>query len=131
LAWGAANNRQEGYASFFETETPSMLRSQTITEQSPVLNLPPIHPGEILRDELDALGMSANALARALDVPPNRITEILKGTRAISADTALRLARYFDSSARFWMNLQLSYDLALAERDRSELIAQQVRPRAA
>jgi antitoxin HigA-1 len=108
-----------------------MLRSQTITGQSPVLNLTPIHPGEILRDELDALGMSANALARALDVPPNRITEILKGTRAISADTALRLARYFDSSARFWMNLQLSYDLALAERDRSELIAQQVRPRAA
>jgi addiction module HigA family antidote len=110
-------------------EMLSMSKSLTTIEHAPILNLPPIHPGEILRDELDELGLSANALARALDVPPNRITEVLNGTRAISADTALRLARYFGSSARFWMNLQLSFDLAVAEQERGDMIARQVRPR--
>ena len=111
-----------------------MSKSPTTIEHAPILNLPPIHPGEILRDELDELdelGLSANALARALDVPPNRITEVLNGTRAVSADTALRLARYFGSSARFWMNLQLSFDLAVAEQEHGDMIARQVRPRAA
>ena len=108
-----------------------MSRLPTTIDPLPALNLPPIHPGEVLRDELEALGLSANAIARALDVPPNRITEILNGTRAVSADTALRLARYFRMSARFWMNLQLSYDLAVVERERGEMIAERVRPRAA
>ena len=108
-----------------------MSKSQTAIERAPVLDLPPIHPAEVLRDELDELGLSANALARALDVPPNRITEVLNGTRAITADTALRLARYFGSSARFWMNLQLSFDLAVAEHERGDVIARQVRPHAA
>lgn len=117
-----------------------MSRSPTTTETHPAkptgadlppLALPPIHPGEILRDELDALDLSANALARALDVPTNRVTEILNGARGISADTALRLACYFGTSARFWMNLQASYDLAVTEQDRGEAIAARVRPHAA
>jgi addiction module HigA family antidote len=108
-----------------------MSRSPTITEERAVLNLPPTHPGEILAEELAALGVSANALARALDVPPNRVTEILNGRRAVTADTALRLARYFATSAKFWMNLQQSYELAVAERDHGAAIARTVRPRPA
>jgi addiction module HigA family antidote len=108
-----------------------MPRLQTTTEPMPPLRLPPIHPGEILRDELEELGLSANTMARALDVPPICIAEILNGSRAITADTALRLARWFGTSARFWMNLQSSYDLALAELDRGESITKRVRPRAA
>lgn len=74
----------------------------------------PIHPGETLRDELIHIGMSASDLARILKVPPNRITEICAGKRAITADTALRLARYFGTSDRFWMNLQNIYELKIA-----------------
>ncbi|MGH9610734.1 MAG: HigA family addiction module antitoxin [Bryobacteraceae bacterium] len=70
-----------------------------------------VHPGEILRDELEERGLSANALARALRVPVNRVTEILNGKRAITADTAHRLARYFGTSAQMWMNLQMDYEL--------------------
>lgn len=78
----------------------------------------PVHPGEILKDELDYLGMSARAFAEALDVPPNRITRVLNGQRAVTADTALRLARYFaGTSAKFWLSLQTRYDLGVAERD--------------
>ncbi len=108
-----------------------MSRLPTTTEPIPPLKLPPIHPGEILRDEIEELRLSADAMAQALDVPPNRITEILNGSRAVSADMALRLARWFGTSARFWMNLQLSYDLAVAERERGDSIAERVRPRAA
>jgi len=108
------------------------LKSSTTTERKrPVMKLPPIHPGEILAEDLAELGLSANAFARALDVPPNRVTQILRGERAITADTALRLARYFGTSAKFWLNLQLSYDLAVAERDAGKAIAKAVRPRAA
>jgi addiction module HigA family antidote len=96
-----------------------------------LLKLPPIHPGEILADEMAELGLSANALARSLDVPANRISEIVGGRRAVSADTALRLAHYFGTTARFWLNLQLSHDLAVTERERGEAIAKAVRPRAA
>lgn len=74
----------------------------------------PIHPGEILADELDGLGLSAAGLARLIDVPPNRISQILVGRRNITADTALRLARYFGTSADLWMNLQKAYDLDVA-----------------
>jgi antitoxin HigA-1 len=86
----------------------------------------PIHPGRILRRELAARGMSANRLALALRVPSGRITSILNGKRAISADTALRLARHLGTSARFWMNLQTRYDLAVAERDHGARIATEV-----
>lgn len=71
----------------------------------------PIHPGEILADELAACGLSAAALARDINVPANRVSQILGGKRNITADTALRLARYFGTSAELWMNLQKSYEL--------------------
>jgi addiction module HigA family antidote len=74
------------------------------------------HPGEVLREEyLLPLGLSARALAQALDVPPNRITEIMRGERDVSADTAIRLGRYFRTDARFWLNLQSAHDLSKAE----------------
>lgn len=76
----------------------------------------PIHPGEVLADDLKELGMSAAALARNLGVPTNRITEILNGQRAITGDTALRLGHFFGTSAQFWLNLQSLYELRLAER---------------
>jgi antitoxin HigA-1 len=75
-----------------------------------------IHPGEHLAEELRELGMSAAELARQLDVPTNRITGILNGQRAITGDTALRLAHFFGTSAEFWLNLQSLYDLRLAEK---------------
>jgi addiction module HigA family antidote len=108
-----------------------MSRLPTSPKDSPLLKLPPIHPGEILADEMAELGLSANALARSLDVPANRISEIVGGRRAVTADTALRLAQYFGTTARFWLNLQLSHDLAVTERDHGEAIAKAVRPRAA
>ena len=74
----------------------------------------PIHPGEILADELEEIGISAAELARTLAVPANRISQIIAGKRAISADTALRLARYFGTSPDLWMNLQKTYELDLA-----------------
>ena len=75
----------------------------------------PIHPGEHLAEELDALDMSAAGLARQLNVPTNRITGILNAQRSITGDTALRLARFFGTSAQFWLNLQSLYDLRMAE----------------
>lgn len=74
-----------------------------------------IHPGEHLAEELTALNMSAAELARKLDVPTNRVTQILHGTRSITGDTALRLAHFFRTSAQFWLNLQSLYELRLAE----------------
>ena len=74
-----------------------------------------IHPGEHLAEELEALDMSAAELARKIDVPTNRVTQILNGTRAITGDTALRLAHFFGTRAQFWLNLQSLYDLRLAQ----------------
>ena len=74
-----------------------------------------IHPGEHLAEELEALDMSAAELARKINVPTNRVTQILNGTRAITGDTALRLAHFFGTSAEFWLNLQSLYDLRLAQ----------------
>jgi antitoxin HigA-1 len=109
-----------------------MSKSPTTTDDRvPVLNLPPIHPGEILAEEMGEIKISANALARDLDVPPNRITEIINGKRSITADTALRLAHHFGMSAKFWLNLQTSYDLAITERDHGKEIYERVRTRAA
>lgn len=77
----------------------------------------PVHPGEILKEEfLRPLEMSANALAKAVGVPANRITAILKGERGVSGDTALRLSAFFDTTAQFWMNLQMAYELRRAEK---------------
>lgn len=74
-----------------------------------------IHPGEHLQEELEALSMSAAGLARQIDVPANRISQILKGERDITADTAMRLGHFFGTSAQFWMNLQSIYDLRIAQ----------------
>jgi antitoxin HigA-1 len=75
-----------------------------------------IHPGEHLAEELEALKMSAAQLARNLDVPTNRVTQILRGARSVTGDTALRLAHFFGTSPQFWLNLQSIYDLRIAER---------------
>jgi addiction module HigA family antidote len=93
--------------------------------------LPPIHPGEILQELLNEAGLSVNALALALRVPANRVGAIVKGQRGISGDTALRLARYFGSSPQLWMNLQASYDLALAADALRAKIEREVLPRSA
>ncbi|MCZ2156419.1 MAG: HigA family addiction module antidote protein [Bryobacterales bacterium] len=89
--------------------------------------LPPIHPGEMLRDELEARGLSMNQLARGLCVPMNRISAIVNGKRAITADTALRLARFFGTSAQMWMNLQTDYDLKVTAREAGPRIEREVR----
>ena len=81
-----------------------------------------IHPGEHLAEELGVLDMSAAELARKINVPTNRITQILNGTRAITGDTALRLAHFFGTSAPFWMNLQSLYDLRLAQEEAGKSI---------
>lgn len=83
--------------------------------------MPPIHPGEILLEEfLEPVGISQYKLAKDISVPPRRINEIVQGKRSISADTALRLSRYFGLSERFWLNLQARYDLEM-EKDKLEL----------
>ena len=91
--------------------------------------LPPIHPGEVLQDLLAEAGLTANSLATALRVPANRIGGIIKGQRGITADTALRLARYFGTSAQMWVNLQAKYDLAAAEDALRSRIEREVLPR--
>lgn len=88
-----------------------------------------IHPGEILKGEMDELKLSANAFAKALDVPTNRITSILKEQRGITADTALRLAQFFGSSPDFWMSLQASYDVKLARASTGKEIEKNVKPK--
>ena len=93
--------------------------------------LPPVHPGEILLEEyLKPLGISQNRLGRDLGVPAQRINEIIRGKRSITVDTALRLARYFDTTPQFWLNLQLHYDLEMArETQLMEKIDREVRER--
>jgi addiction module HigA family antidote len=87
----------------------------------PIKKMPPIHPGEILLEEfLEPMGISQYKLAKDISVPPRRINEIVQGKRSISADTALRLSRYFGLSERFWLNLQARYDLEI-EKDKLEL----------
>ncbi len=91
-----------------------------------------IHPGEILREEyLEPLGLSANALAIALRVPAPRVNDIARERRGISPDTALRLARYFGTSAQFWLNLQSGYDLKVATAASGKRVKEEVRPHAA
>jgi addiction module HigA family antidote len=87
------------------------------------MSLPPIHPGEVLSDELAELNMTATELARQLRVPHNRITQIVQGKRAITGDTALRLGHWFGTSPAFWMNLQSLYDVRLAEQRNGKEVA--------
>jgi addiction module HigA family antidote len=94
--------------------------------------LTPVHPGDILKHEfLAPLGMSVYALAAALQVPRTRLNDIVLGRRSVTAETALRLARFFGTSARFWLNLQSAYDLAITAGDRGAVIEREVKPRAA
>ena len=96
---------------------------------SPRNGMTPVHPGEILADELRELGLTANALAGHLAVPTNRVTAILNGQRGVTADTALRLARYFGMTPEFWLNLQKTFELRTAEIESGDQINAQVQPR--
>ena len=92
----------------------------------------PVHPGEILREDfLAPIAMSANALAKALNVPAPRINDIVRERRGISADTAMRLARYFGGDARSWLNLQAAYDLRVAEIENAKRLEREITPAAA
>ena len=96
----------------------------------PTNKMRPVHPGEVLREEfLGPLGMSAHALALELRVPAPRINEIVRERRSVTPETALRLARYFGTTAQFWLNLQTSYDLKITERQVGSKIAKEVRSR--
>ena len=89
----------------------------------------PVHPGEVLREDyLVPLRMSANALAKALNVPAPRINDIVRGRRGVTADTAMRLARYFGGDARSWLNLQAAYDLRVAEIENAKRIKREIIP---
>lgn len=89
----------------------------------------PVHPGEVLREDfLIPLGMSANALAKALNVPAPRINDVVRERRGVSADTAMRLARYFGGEARSWLNLQAAYDLRVAEIENAKRIEREIAP---
>jgi addiction module HigA family antidote len=109
-----------------------MSKSSIITEGVATPNRVTTHPGEVLSEEfLIPLGMSVNALAMGLRVPATRIGAIIKGERSVTADTALRLARYFRTSPEFWMNLQATHDLTKTRLERGGAIERDVRPRAA
>lgn len=98
----------------------------------PSRKLPPVHPGEILLEEfLKPLGISQYRVAKDISVPPRRINEIVRGTRAITADTALRLARYFGTSERFWLNLQTRYDLEVEKDHLGDRLDREIRVLAA
>lgn len=109
-----------------------MSRSATITRAAATPDRVTTHPGEVLAEEfLKPLGLSVNALALALRVPATRIGAVVKGDRAVTADTALRLARFFGTSPEFWMNVQAMHDLTKARLETGRTIEQDVRPRAA
>ncbi|MDP6345230.1 MAG: HigA family addiction module antitoxin [Alphaproteobacteria bacterium] len=94
--------------------------------------LPPVHPGEVLRLEfLEPLGLSVYRIAKAIKVPRSRVNDIARGRRAVSTDTAMRLARYFGTSAEFWINLQARHDLDVADRTVRKRIEREVAPHAA
>ena len=109
-----------------------MSKSSTITKGVGLPNRVTTHPGEVLGEEfLRPLGMSINGLAMALRVPATRIGAIVKGERSVTADSALRLSRFFGTSAEFWMNLQAMHDLTKARLESGGIIERDVRPRAA
>jgi antitoxin HigA-1 len=113
-----------------ERENLDQIDFSDVTEGEDLMPL--VFPGEILREDFMApLGLSANALARALRVPTNRVTAILNGTRSITADTALRLARYFNTTPQSWLNLQKNYELEMAKRTVGSAIEAEIKPFAA
>jgi addiction module HigA family antidote len=106
----------------------SKLRSTTAKTRG---KLPPVHPGEFLKETLDDLGLSMNQLAAAIRVPANRINAIVAGQRSITGETALRLARYFDTTPEYWLNMQTHYDLEKARDEWEARVAAEVSPRTA
>jgi addiction module HigA family antidote len=100
-----------------------MLKLSIIISEERPMSRPPIHPGEILADELEELGVKPAELARQIGVPANRISQIVRGQRTVTGDTALRLGHWFKTGAQFWLNLQSSYDLRLAEKQGGKSIA--------
>src|SRR5712691_6907301 len=128
----SASTTSGASASFGPRRVRPMSKSSITTRGIATPNRVTTHPGEVLNEEfLRPLGMSVNALAMALRVPTTRIGAIVKGERSVTADTALRLARFFGTSPEFWMNLQAMYDLTKARRDTGGKIQRDVRPRAA
>jgi addiction module HigA family antidote len=125
------NQQWRIWATAGRTPGQKMWRSSTIAREEPVTEntvMPPVHPGEILLEEfLQPLSVSQYQLAKAIDVPARRINEIVHGQRRITADTALRLSRYFGTSERFWLNLQSRYDLE-TEKDRLGTELDDIRP---
>jgi addiction module HigA family antidote len=100
-----------------------MLKLLTTTnERKSAMARTPIHPGEILADELEEIGLTAKKLATVIDVPPNRLYQLIAGKRSMTADTALRLGQYFGMAADFWMNLQTAYELDLARQENGKAI---------
>jgi addiction module HigA family antidote len=119
-------------ASYGPRRVRPMSKSSTTTKRAATPNRVTTHPGEMLREEfLVPLGMSVNALAMSLRVPATRIGAIVKGERSVTADTALRLARFFGTSPEFWMNLQATHDLTKARLESGGKIERDVQPRAA
>jgi addiction module HigA family antidote len=105
---------------------PKMLKSRSTTDK-----LQPVHPGEILKEALDDLGISMNRLSKEILVPANRISSIVARQRAITGETALRLARYFRTTPEYWLNMQSRYDLETARDQWEDRVKSEVRPRTA
>ena len=103
---------------------PNMSKSRNTTDK-----LPPVHPGEILKETLDDLGISMNRLSKEIRVPANRISSIIAGQRAITGETALRLARYFGTTPEYWLNMQTRYDLETARDQWEDRVNFEVLPR--
>src|SRR5689334_16945303 len=114
------------FVSSLTKATPTTLRSSTIIEDN---RMPPVaHPGRFLKRELAARKLSANRLSLDIGVPSGRITDILNARRSITADTAVRLGRYFGNRPQFWLDLQSQFDIATIEREKGKEIAKRVRP---
>lgn len=111
--------------------TTLKLHNTTASTTAKADRLPPVHPGEILKETLDDLECSMNRLALEMGVPANRISAIVAGTRAVTGETALRLGRYFGTTAEYWMNMQTQYDLETARDQWADRIEAEVRPRPA
>jgi len=130
----SGSTTNSGFASGGPTMVRRTWKSSTTTEVNKMSKngMRPVHPGEVIREEfMVPLGLSANALAKALNVPAPRINDVVRGRRGVSADTAMRLARYFGGDARSWLNLQAAYDLRVAEIANGKRIAREISPAAA
>jgi addiction module HigA family antidote len=103
--------------------------SKTSKSRNTTERLPPVHPGEILKETLEDLGISMNGLSKEIHVPANRISSIIAGQRTITGETALRLARYFDTTPEYWLKMQARYDLETARDQWEDRVKSEVRPR--